>query len=68
MTTDRPPLEEFLCRRVHDYEWRKPITGSTHSGQPRQNPCTECNASAALVVEWLASAVTGGVVLKEAAS
>lgn len=54
--SDHISLERFLCQRIHDYEW-KPTSG-THSPHPRQNPCAECGASAALVVEWLASEAT----------
>lgn len=56
---ERLPLPEYICRRIHDYEW-KPTSG-THSPMPRRNPCVECGDMAALVVEWLAGEVAGPI-------
>lgn len=49
---ERLPLEEFICRRVHCYEWSP--TSGTHSPMPRRTPCADCEYAASLVEEWLA--------------
>ena len=48
--SERYPLPEHICRALHAYEWR-PLTG-THSAPTRHEACTDCEAAAALAIEW----------------